>query len=271
MVPSVLPAHMLTIDSRVRLRRPAPYIDVMCGRFTLTPEEPELRVLLGDVEWATSPSARYNIAPGQRAPLLLMRHGRARLESVLWGLTPAWSGDSGRGGWINARVETVARRAAFRDAFGSRRGLVPADGFFEWTGAGKGAKQPWHITRADTRLMGLAAIWEEPPGAGFAILTRDAVAALADIHDRMPLVLEREDWEAWLDPATGATELRRIMGRAAPVAFQARPVSRVVNSAAYDGPECLEEVVPEAGSGAADGEAGDDAASGPAGQMSLFG
>lgn len=212
----------------------------MCGRFTLTTSEAELRALLDGVDWSGTHEPRYNIAPGQEALLVLAGAAGPRLESVLWGFSPAKPvrGDR-RNGWVNARAESVARRPAFRNAFRLGRAIVPADGFYEWA-ADAGGRQPYHVTREDGALLGLAAVREAAPGRGFAILTRPAVREIEALHPRMPVILDRDQWQAWLHPAADARDLDRLMAEGASAALRIRPVSRVVNSGRHDGPECLE-------------------------------
>lgn len=237
----------------------------MCGRFSLTYPDDELRALLDDVDGSVEHEPRFNIAPGQDAPLLLCGASRPRLTSMPWGFSPA-SGvrDDARGGWINARAESVDRRPAFREAFRLRRALVPADGFYEWA-AGESGRQPYHVTAVAGGLLGLAAIWEEVPGQGFAILTRPATPGLAALHPRMPVVLGRQAWRAWLDPATPRQTLLDLL-REPPPELGSRPVSRVVNSARYDGPECLDPASAEREAAGSDSTApGEDAV-----QTSLF-
>jgi len=216
----------------------------MCGRFTLTPEEGELRALLGDVVWTTEHRPRYNAAPGQPVPVLVRRGNERRVESMPWGLVPA-DAPPGRGGWINARVETVATRPGFRDAFQHRRGVVPADGFFEWAERA-GRRRPFHLTPEGGGVIGFAAVWEEGAGSGLAILTREASDEIRDLHDRMPVVLrDRAAWDAWLDPRRDARQLLDLVQAPPTLGWRVREVSPVVGSPANDGPECLADPPPD--------------------------
>ena len=138
-----------------------------------------------------------------------------------WGLVPFWANDPRIGRrTINARAETVAEKPSFRAAFRARRCLVPADGFYEWTGP-RGKRQPLNIHRADGQPLALAGLWESHDefGPTFTIITTAPNAYMSAIHNRMPVVLEPGDWDAWLaaddeDPAWRAALLRPAADRA---------------------------------------------------------
>ncbi|HEX2253704.1 MAG TPA: SOS response-associated peptidase [Thermoanaerobaculia bacterium] len=227
----------------------------MCGRYTLTtPGE----VLADLFELAEVPQLvpRFNIAPTQVAPVVRVVEevtpaaeeatGPRRLDLLRWGLVPYWAEDPSIGNrMINARAETVATKPAYRSSFRRQRCLVVADGFYEWKKEG-GGKQPYWIHRDDGAPVAFAGLWSRWAKGGepletFTILTRDATGAAAEIHHRMPVVLAREDWPLWLDPAVGEREpLEAVLARE-PASLALRRVSRRVNSPANDNPECLEE------------------------------
>ncbi len=186
----------------------------MCGRYTLAAGADEL-VEAFDVPAPTFElTPRYNIAPSQAVPVVAEdRHGR-RMGLLTWGLVPGWIEEPGAG-MINARSESVATKPSFREAFARRRCLVPADGFYEWRREGA-KKTPYWIHAADRGLLAFAGIWEtwSRPGAEprhtFAILTTDASADVAPIHDRMPVLVAAADRDRWLDrnaPAVGLSDL----------------------------------------------------------------
>ena len=217
----------------------------MCGRFTLTstPEELARRFQLGAFP-ALAP--RYNIAPGQ--PVLVLRSaddGSRRGASLRWGLVPPWANEPDPGArWINARVETLAEKPAFRDAFRARRCLVPADAFYEWADHG-GFHQPYRIALPDGALFAFAGIWERWRGAqggvleSCAIVTTDASPGLRRLHDRMPVVLPDAAFAEWLAPAqqdVGA--LRSLLDGARDPGFVHHAVSTRVNSPSHDDPAC---------------------------------
>ena len=164
-----------------------------------------------------------------------------------WGLVPFWADDPAIGNrLINARAETAAAKPAFRDAFKRRRCLVVSDGFYEWKKE-PGGKQPYWIHRPDGAPFAFAGLWSRWDKQGepldtFAILTRDAHPDVAAIHDRMPVVLARDDWGPWLDPgATDRGALDELLRRSTGAGLAVRKVSRRVNSPANDTPELVEE------------------------------
>ena len=189
----------------------------------------------------TLPLPNFNVAPTQQAPVVL--DSPRRFEVMRWGLVPFWAKDPRIGRrTINARAETVAEKPSFRAAFRARRCLVPADGFYEWTGP-RGKRQPLNIHRADGNPLALAGLWESHDefGPTFTIITTAPNAYMSTIHNRMPVVLEPDDWGAWLaaddeDPAWRAALLRP----AADHVLTGYPVSPAVNSVANNGPHLLE-------------------------------
>jgi len=200
---------------------------------------------------------RYNIAPTQEAPVVRVdRSGEREAAMLRWGLVPPWAKDIVVGNrMINARSEGVETKRAFREAMQARRCLVPATGFYEWRGP-PGRKQPFAINAADRPLFAFAGLWErwkpragEPRGRGtsretdetFTIITTGAAAAVQPIHDRMPVILAREDEEAWL---AGSVEeaLATLKPYVGPV--NVRAVSRVVSDPRNEIPECLNDAEP---------------------------
>lgn len=220
----------------------------MCGRFTLTstPEELARRFqLTARPAW----TPRYNIAPGQ--PVLAVRSapdGARTAAPLRWGLVPAWEKGPDPGArWINARVETLAEKPAFREAFRARRCLVPADAFYEWADHG-GFRQPYRIALPGGSLFAFAGIWERwrdardahgAPLDSCAIVTTDASASLRALHDRMPIVLPDDAWAEWLAPTLHeVAPLQALLRRAQDPGFVAHPVSERVNSPRHDDPAC---------------------------------
>jgi putative SOS response-associated peptidase YedK len=224
----------------------------MCGRFTqhLTwAEIVELYRLAGDVP-ALNLEPRYNAAPSQALAVCRLdpgdpEGGRA-VARLRWGLIPFWAEDAKIGyRTINARIETVAEKPAFRAAAKRRRCLVPADGWYEWR-AEAGGKQPYLIAPAATPFS-FAGLWERwdkgpEPVESFTILVGPAAPEIAAIHDRMPMIVAAADYAAWLDPATPVADaLDRVRATAAGP-FAVRKVSRRVNSPANDDPSVIDEV-----------------------------
>ena len=218
----------------------------MCGRYSLTSPEEAMRQLfdLPTASTAAWVTPRFNIAPSQTAPVLRHTEIGAGPEptTMIWGLIPSWSQEQ-TGGQINARSETAAEKPSFRDAYRRRRCLIPADGFYEWQKI-DGGKQPHWISRTDGATFVFAGLWENWTGGTseasprFTILTTTASEALRPIHHRMPVILGRQDFTAWLDPnQTPRTEL--FAPEQAP-RMQVRPVSHRVNSPRNDDAACLE-------------------------------
>ena len=186
----------------------------------------------------------WNLAPG--ADLLAVAHTAAgrRLGTMRWGLVPSWSTDpSRRPRPINARVETLLERVVFAEALARRRCLVVADGFYEWRRPAGGPKQPYLLDRADGsgEPFALAGLWDRHDGeVSCAVVTGPTDDGLAWLHHRMPVRLDRGQWDAWLDPASrDQAELLGLLQEPCAVALRARPVSTLVNSARNDGPELV--------------------------------
>ncbi len=183
------------------------------------------------------------------------------LRIVRWGLVPSWAKDISIGSrMINARSETVSEKPAFRNAFARRRCLLPADGYYEWQrppAGTKGPKQPYFICRPDhgpLAFAGLYELWrdrsmpEDDPAAWLwtaAVITTTAPDELGEIHDRMPMVIDRASWSDWLDPAnTDAADVRALLAPAAAHGLITYPVSLAVNSVRNNGPELVKEAEP---------------------------
>jgi putative SOS response-associated peptidase YedK len=195
---------------------------------------------------ATKP--RYNVAPTSPLTIVRQRADEGRtVEQVRWGLIPSFARDTkGAARMINARAETVATSPAFRTSFRARRCIVPSDGFYEWRRTG-GPKQPYFLhppAGALLALAGLWAVWKDPATdlwiLSAAVITTDANRAMSAIHDRMPVLLPREAWDDWLDPALDDQEyLRSLLVPAPDDVLGIRPVSTRVNDVRNDGPELL--------------------------------
>jgi len=223
----------------------------MCGRFTLassTPDELRARFPLGE---SVEIRRRFNVAPGDDVLAVVLREGAPAGALLRWGFTPPWAEDPSVGfKMINARAETVAEKPAFRDAFRRHRCLIVADGFYEWER--EGARRPFHVTRSGGEpfaFAGLRTAWKDPRTEEWlrscTIVTTRANAAIAAVHPRMPVILERADEEAWLDPETPEEHVHALLRPLAVEETRARPVSKAVNDARYDGPECLAPAEPE--------------------------
>ncbi len=187
----------------------------MCGLYSLRKSAKETAALFGFVDEADFPP-RDPITPGQPIGVVRMENGQRRFALVRWGFIPGWAKEVPPGKpLINARAETVTEKPSFKHAFRRRRCLVPADGYYEWSGE-TGKKVPYFVTRQGEALFALAGLWEHwmaPDGSEIEtaiLMTVSPNAEMAAIHDRMPVVIEAPDYETWLtgEPQEAARLLR---------------------------------------------------------------
>ena len=201
----------------------------MCNRYSSTKNEARLNLRIGALQLALTP--RYNIAPTQTAPVVLMEDGRPLLRELRWG----WQ--SPHGPVTNARAETAVYKM-FRDAWQSRHCLVPADGFYEWKTMPDG-KQPYRFVQRDRSLFWFAGLWQE---VQFTILTAPAQGCVASMHDRMPIILNEPENEWWLLDSN-ACGGRDVIQRCAPTErMECYPVTRQMSNARYALPDCVEPI-----------------------------
>jgi putative SOS response-associated peptidase YedK len=247
----------------------------MCGRYASSrrPEDlvEEFEIDKNEVKETLTPD--YNVAPTKPVYAVVERPPskederpvQRQLRVLTWGLVPFWAKDPSIGNkMINARMETVDQKPAFRKAFASRRCLLPADGYYEWyptkqkTRSGRPLKQPFYIHRRDGEVLAMAGvyeIWRDPTRADddperfrwtCTVLTTTAEDELGRIHDRMPLLVEKDRYAAWLDPTvSAAADLKALLVPAAPGLLEAYPVSTEVNSVKNNGPQLLEPLATE--------------------------
>lgn len=218
----------------------------MCGRIVVARPLDVLAAYFGASEVVAPPrEPSWNVAPGAEIPTVAETRAGRRLGAMRWGLVPWWSTDPGAGPRpTNARVEGILDKAHFAQSLERRRCLVVVDGFYEWRRPAGGPKQPYLLDLADGSgdPFALAAIWDRHGDeVSGAIVTGPADAGLAWLHDRMPVRLRRDQWDAWLDPANDdVASLVAVLGAPATVALRARPVGTRVNSARNDGPDLVE-------------------------------
>ncbi len=222
----------------------------MCGRYTLRrPQRIDPKLLGVDELPALEP--RFNIAPGEDIMLVRSRRGAREASLAHWGLIPAWAEDPKIGNRMaNARAESLDEKASFRTAWRSRRGLVVADGFYEWRAMpGTKRKQPYFVHLEDDEPFAFGALWEtwRPRGDARAewvvscsIITTEPNSLLAGIHDRMPVIIARRDWARWLGDSNGATPPSDLLGSYPAEGMRAHPVSTRVNTPANDDAACIE-------------------------------
>jgi putative SOS response-associated peptidase YedK len=214
----------------------------MCGRYSLTAEPGLLEERFG-ATFAEPMERRYNAAPSQTLPVILNAEPK-HIRLVSWGINPWWFKRSRGGGPINVRIETVQTR--FKDDLAERRCLVLANGFYEWARTTDG-KVPYRFVLRDRSPFAFAGIWEEREDAlgvipSFAILTTAADAAVAPIHNRMPVILPQALEREWISSARSPDEVLSMLKAGDSVALQAYPVSTLVNRASVDTPELIEPV-----------------------------
>lgn len=236
----------------------------MCGRYVVAKESDELLTIF-DVDRAGDdlPGPNFNIAPTTDVPVVIETADAdgtlvTRLESARWGLVPSWAKDPSVGSrMFNARIESAADKPAFRQAVRSRRAIVPATGYYEWRTSAAG-KQPYFVHPDDGALFSFAALyaWWRDPGAAdddparwlltTSIMTRPSAGALADIHERMPVMLSDDVARTWVDPSTSGDTalLDRVLDASESViqgvAFH--PVSSAVGNVANTGPELMDPI-----------------------------
>lgn len=223
----------------------------MCGRFTLTAD---INTLEDAFPWLNIPqkhTPRFNIAPTQ--PIAVVPNdGKNRLDYFVWGLIPSWSKDPSIGSrMINARGETVHEKPSFRAAFKRRRCLILADGFYEWRKVrpegGKEYKVPTYIKLKTGSPFAFAGLWEEwHNGDGSQILSCTIITTrpnemMAEIHNRMPVILAEKDYPIWLQETEADTEpLRSLLAPYPAEWMTAYPVSTTVNNPVNDVPACIQ-------------------------------
>lgn len=224
----------------------------MCGRYASARSVQDLAEAFGigddDIEGVADPD--WNVAPTKPVTVVVERSGRRALGTMRWGLVPSWASDPGIGArLINARLETVHEKPAFRDALTSRRCLLPADGWYEWAQQPDGTRQPHYLTAPDGRVLALAGLWERWYDAEgrvmvtTTIVTGPAPPDLQAIHDRAPIVIPRKDWSAWLDVRMPAAA---VLVPTASGVVSAHPVGADVGDVRANGPQLTEPVdVPE--------------------------
>jgi len=245
----------------------------MCGRYASSrrPEDLIEEFEVVDNRVPTALQADFNVAPTKEVYAVVERPpsreegeqgapAERQLRALTWGLIPSWAKDPKIGNrMINARMETVAEKPAYRRAFSSRRCLLPADGYYEWYPtqqlgkSGKPLKQPFFIRPKDHGVLamaGLYEIWRDPDKAEddpdrfrwtCTVITTDAEDDVGHIHDRMPLMVEKDRWSSWLDPTTKDKDaLLGLLVPASPGALEAYPVSTAVSNVRNNGPELMD-------------------------------
>ena len=225
----------------------------MCGRYNIIPDAEawttafSLSEDFGEEISTLGPN--YNVAPTQVVPIVRNNRETGDRELILvhWGLVPFWAKDRSIGNrMINARAETLAEKPAFRTAFRKRRCLIPASGFYEWRKSDSG-KQPMHIRMKDKSPFAFAGLWvswrnpnDEVETESCTIITTQANDFMARIHNRMPVILDANDYNRWLDPNNSDGEL--LLQPCPGEWLDAHPVSTYVNNPRNNDSKCIERV-----------------------------
>jgi putative SOS response-associated peptidase YedK len=222
----------------------------MCGRFANSAElkdiEKEFKINLSESE----SKPRYNIAPSQKIDVVLNQDDKTILTGLKWGLVPSWSKDPDIGNrMINARGETLSEKPSFREAFKKRRCIIPATGFYEWKKAA-GGKQPYYFFLPDKPIFGFAGLYEEWTDKKTGelletctIITTEANDVLKPVHDRMPVVLNSENYMLWLDEkANDTNQLQKLIVPYSAKEMNAYPVSKSVNIPDVDSAELTKSI-----------------------------
>jgi putative SOS response-associated peptidase YedK len=219
----------------------------MCGRYRLSRRKQLVEEHFDSAPWNDDWNPRYNIAPTQPVPVI-RQHPKEpvrQLSLMRWGLIPHWSKDaSGAAGMINARSETAATKPAFRESLKFRRCLIPADGFYEWKRDGK-TKQPFCFEVNQGKLFAFAGLWDrwkDPSGNWIktcSILTTTPNAVTSGVHDRMPVILDPDSYDLWLDPGMTKVEaVSDVLRPCDPLQMRCYPVSTRINHVVNDDQGC---------------------------------
>ena len=218
----------------------------MCGRFTMTKKQKQVADRY-NAEIEGIINEMYNATPTQTLPVVTNERP-GTIQQFRWGLIPSWGKTLSTGSMmINARSETLQEKPAFRKLIGSRRCLIPADGFYEWKKDGKD-KQPYRITLKDEELFSIAGLWDEWVSKEgeryntFTIITTQANDVMSSLHERMPVILARDTEEAWLSAdVRDPNEVEQFLRPYPDDEMRVYPVSTRVNNTRNNGPELVEE------------------------------
>ena len=225
----------------------------MCGRFSITINQEELKAHLSTNYNVANFSAvfklpRFNIAPGQEIIAIINDGNNNRVGHLKWGFIPSFAKDEKIGfSMINAKSETIDEKISFRQSFQNRRCLILADSFYEWKRVGKD-KTPMRIKKIDGKIFAMAGIWNtytRPDGVkvhSCAIITTSANKLVGEIHDRMPVILNKEDQKVWLNQVSDTIALKALLKPYPEAEMEAYQVSSIVNNAANDVIECINKV-----------------------------
>lgn len=216
----------------------------MCGRYSLVQTKEKISSRFG-VKFTENFKPRYNVAPTQEVPVITNTNP-TEISFFKWGLIPNWAlNELPASNLINARGETVLSKPPFKQIIRGRRCLILADGFYEWKKEGRN-KVPHRITLCSDEIFSFAGLWdswETPEGEiinSFSIITTEANSAMKEIHDRMPVILTRENEERWIQKLLSDKDIIDLLKPIAPEKISFYKVHKAVNSSQYDTPECIQ-------------------------------
>ena len=232
----------------------------MCGRYSAAGTLDEFAKMINFICRAPYFAPRYNIAPRQQAPVIVLENNQTTMKLMRWGLIPGWAKDESIGDkLINARAETISEKTSFKKPFEFQRCLVVADGFYEWQLSGRD-RTPFRFTMKDNSFFCMAGLWErwiKPPVRGefefndldepppsrvvetFSIITTEANPMVARVHERMPVILQDAHWQWWIDDRRKGEEVKIFLRPFAAEYMDCYRVSPLVNNARNESPECL--------------------------------
>ena len=233
---------------------------IMCGRYSAVGTLDEFAKMIGFNLRVPFFAPRYNIAPRQQAPVIVLENNQPSMKLMRWGLIPGWAKEESIGDkLINARAETIAEKTSFKKPFEFQRCLVVADGFYEWQLSGT-KRTPFRFTMKDKSFFCMAGLWErwtKPPARGefeftdldetppsrvietFSIITTEANPMVARVHERMPVILQQTHWQWWIDDRRKGDEVKFMLRPFEAGDMDCYRVSPLVNNARNDSPGCL--------------------------------
>lgn len=221
----------------------------MCGRFIIKGSWAEYYnalMIIGEADRGLNTAPRYNVAPTQDIKFIVLQEDENRTLEGQWWLVPRWAREKPKFATFNARSETAYKSGAFRDAFKSKRCLIPADGYYEWTkNEEDGKKDPWCITLPDWQPFAFAGLWAHNEHLGVTsctILTAEATPEIEHLHGRMPIILNPARFEQWLDPQTSVSDARAILPDNRGAELVSYRVGRDVNSSRASGAGLIEPI-----------------------------
>lgn len=220
----------------------------MCGRFTLEYSWAEIHAIINIVPASAAKRndpPRYNVAPTQDVGFISQSDGETTVQDGRWWLVPFWAKEIPKYPLFNARSETAHEKSSFREAYKSKRCLIPASGYYEWTKAADGGKDPHLLHLPDHEPFLFAGLWAYNSNleiTSCTILTAPAHSAIAQIHDRMPIILNSDCWQDWLSPDTSVKEARNRLDNNRGRELLSYRVARTVNSSRASGAELIDPV-----------------------------